>query len=42
MFTYPKERNKGYASMLIEWGMKKAEEMKLEVLVEASLMAVPL
>jgi hypothetical protein len=28
--------------MLMEWGMKKAEEMKLEVLVEASLMAVPL
>ncbi|KAF4626960.1 hypothetical protein G7Y89_g11196 [Cudoniella acicularis] len=36
MFTHPKQRRKGYGSMLMKWGMDRAEEMGLEVYVEAS------
>jgi GNAT superfamily N-acetyltransferase len=36
MFTYPRERRKGYGGMLMKWGMEKAAEMGVEVAVEAS------
>jgi len=36
MFTYPKERRKGYGGMLMQWGMDKASEMGVEVAVESS------
>ncbi|KAJ8061630.1 hypothetical protein OCU04_009437 [Sclerotinia nivalis] len=36
MFTYPKERRKGYGGMLMKWGMDKAAEMGVEVAVESS------
>ncbi|PQE20025.1 hypothetical protein CJF31_00011858 [Rutstroemia sp. NJR-2017a BVV2] len=38
MFTDVPYRGKGYASMLMQWGMQRAEEKGLEVVVESSEM----
>lgn len=42
MFTEVRHRRKGYASMLMQWGMDHADEMGLEVVVEASDQGVDL
>ncbi|KAI9647890.1 hypothetical protein NHQ30_004278 [Ciborinia camelliae] len=42
MFTYTKQRCRGYGSMVMQWGMERAEKMGLEVIVEASAMGYPL
>jgi ribosomal protein S18 acetylase RimI-like enzyme len=36
MVTCPEHRRKGYGSMLMKWGMDIANQMGVEVLVEAS------
>lgn len=36
MFTRPNQRRKGYGSMLMKWGMDIANEMGVEVVVEAT------
>lgn len=35
MFTAPKERLRGYGSILMKWGMDIADSMGVEVIVEA-------
>ncbi|TGO46104.1 hypothetical protein BOTNAR_0613g00010 [Botryotinia narcissicola] len=42
MFTYTNQRNKGYGSMLMQWGMKRAKRMGVEVVVESSEMGYSL
>ncbi|THV45955.1 hypothetical protein BGAL_0432g00020 [Botrytis galanthina] len=42
MFTYTNQRNKGYGSMLMQWGMERAERMGVEVVVESSEMGYSL
>ncbi|KAF7900012.1 hypothetical protein EAF00_004348 [Botryotinia globosa] len=42
MFTYTNQRNKGYGSMLMQWGMERAERMGVEVVVEFSEMGYSL
>ncbi|ESZ90183.1 GNAT family acetyltransferase [Sclerotinia borealis F-4128] len=42
MFTYTNQRCKGYGSMLMQWGMERAEKMGLEVIVESSEMGYSL
>jgi len=42
IFTDPKHRNKGYATMLMKWGMDEAEKMEVEIMVEATAIGLPL
>ena len=38
LFTHPQHRNRGAGSLLVERGIRKADELGLEAYVEASLM----
>jgi len=38
IFTHPEHRNRGAGSLLVEWGVRKADEMRVEAYVEAALM----
>ncbi|KAJ5290999.1 hypothetical protein N7478_000250 [Penicillium angulare] len=41
LFTAPQYRRKGLGNLLMEWGVKKADEMGLDIWVEAAPSAVP-
>lgn len=40
-FVHPDHRRRGIGSLLIEWGIKKAVELGLEIFVEAVELGVP-
>lgn len=42
MFTLPGQRGKGFGSMLMEWGINVADQMGIEVVVEATKMGMHL
>ncbi|KAI0191938.1 acyl-CoA N-acyltransferase [Astrocystis sublimbata] len=42
MFTAPKHRRRGIAQQLLLWGIKKADEMGVEIFLDAGLVGKPL
>lgn len=41
LFTHPEHRNRGAGSLLVDWGVRKADESGVEAYVEASTMGKP-
>ena len=41
LFTHPAHRKRGAGKLLVQWGVQKADEMRVEAYVEASLLGKP-
>lgn len=41
LFTHPEHRGKGVASLVMEWGLERADELGLETYIEATDVGKP-
>lgn len=42
LFTHPSHRGRGAATSILQWGIRRAAELKVEIWIEATEMGVPL